>query len=47
MYFINITISNKNDIPSLIDKIRKAGIDIYQINVKNNLEDLFLSLIEK
>lgn len=47
MYFVNTTVNNKNDIPYLIDEIRKAGIDIYQINVKNNLEDLFLTLTEK
>ncbi|UAM98179.1 ATP-binding cassette domain-containing protein [Polaribacter litorisediminis] len=47
MSFINITIKNKKDIPFLIDKIRKAGIEIYQINIKNNLEDLFLTLTEK
>ncbi|WP_439130629.1 ABC transporter ATP-binding protein [Polaribacter sp.] len=44
--FINVTINSKKEIPSLIDKIRKADLDIYQINVKNNLEDLFLTLTE-
>ncbi len=47
MSLINIIISSKEDIPALIDTIRKEAIDIFQIRIKNNLEDLFLKLTEK
>lgn len=45
--FVNITLNNKDEIPDLIDAIRKEGVAIYQITIKNNLEELFLSLTEK
>ncbi|MGB3466587.1 MAG: hypothetical protein WBA74_15005, partial [Cyclobacteriaceae bacterium] len=45
--FVNTTLRSKDEIPVLIDKIRKENIDIYQITIKNNLEELFLSLTEK
>jgi len=44
---IKLTINNKEDIPFLIDKIREDGVSIYQITIKNNLEDLFLTLTDK
>lgn len=44
---INITLNSKEEISALIDKIRKEDIDIYQITIKNNFEDLFLTLTEK
>ena len=47
MSLINITLNSKDEISALIDKIRKEDIDIYQITIKNNFEDLFLTLTEK
>ena len=47
MSFIKITLRSKEEISGLIDVIRKEGMDIYQITIKNNLEDLFLTLTEK
>lgn len=43
---LKLTIDSKETIPSLIDTSRTNSIAIYQINIKNNLEDLFLSLTE-
>jgi ABC-type multidrug transport system ATPase subunit len=47
MSLIKATIKSKDNIPSLIDEIRKSNINLYQITIKNNLEDLFLKLTEK
>lgn len=47
MSLTNIILNSKEEISALIDEIRKEGIDIYQITIKNNLEDLFLTLTEK
>ena len=44
---LSITLNSKEEISALIDKIRKEDIDIYQITMKNNFEDLFLTLTEK
>ncbi len=41
---ITTTIENRNVIPILIDELRKNQIKIYQIKIKDNLEELFLSL---
>ncbi len=43
---ISVIIKQKAMIPKLIDELRKNQIDIYQIKIKNNLEELFLSLTE-
>lgn len=45
--FINVTLNSKEEIPVLIDTIRKEEIAIYQVTIKNNLEELFLSLTEQ
>lgn len=47
MSLTNIILNSKDEISALFDEIRKEGIDIYQITIKNNLEDLFLTLTEK
>ncbi|AFL82586.1 ABC-type multidrug transport system, ATPase component [Aequorivita sublithincola DSM 14238] len=47
MSLTSIILNSKDEISALIDEIRKEGIDIYQITIKNNLEDLFLTLTEK
>lgn len=43
---INVSVNNRESIPQLIDELRKNQIDIYQIKIKDNLEDIFLSLTE-
>ncbi|MCV6631167.1 MAG: ABC transporter ATP-binding protein [Flavobacteriaceae bacterium] len=43
---VHIALDGKDAIPDLIDNIRKEDLDIYQINIQNNLEELFLSLTE-
>tara|TARA_R110002073_G_scaffold89852_6_gene212482 strand:+ start:2382 stop:3299 length:918 start_codon:yes stop_codon:yes gene_type:complete len=39
-------VNSKEDISAIIDALRTSEINIYQIKVKDNLEDLFLSLTE-
>lgn len=41
---INISVNQKDLIPQIIDVIRTENIDIYQVKIKDDLEDLFLSL---
>lgn len=43
---ISITVKNRKIISLLIDEIREKQIEIYQIKIKDNLEELFLSLTE-
>jgi lantibiotic transport system ATP-binding protein len=45
-YIINTTVKNRSIIPILIDELRKERINVYQIKIKDNLEELFLSLTE-
>lgn len=39
-------VNSKEDISSIIDALRTSDIDIYQVKIKDNIEDLFLSLTE-
>lgn len=43
---VNILVGSKKTIPRLIDELRKQGIGIYQVRIKDNLEELFLSITE-
>ncbi|WCO03582.1 ABC transporter ATP-binding protein [Psychroserpens ponticola] len=44
--FIQIEVKSKNEITDVIDVLRTDRINIYQVSIKNNLEELFLSLTE-
>lgn len=44
--FLIAEVSTKEDISLIIDVLRSLEIDVYQIRIKDNLEDLFLSLTE-
>lgn len=44
--FLQIEVKNKNEITDVIDVLRAERIKIYQVSIKNNLEELFLSLTE-
>ena len=44
--FLQIEVKNKNEITDVIDVLRIERINIYQVSIKNNLEELFLSLTE-
>jgi ABC-type multidrug transport system ATPase subunit len=44
--FLQIEVENKEEITALLDALRAQNINVYQISIKNNLEDLFLSLTE-
>lgn len=41
-----LTLSNKEDIPKLVDKAMKNKVKVYQLKIMNNLEDVFLKLTE-
>ncbi|MBJ2175547.1 ABC transporter ATP-binding protein [Aureibaculum sp. A20] len=43
---LQIEVKNKNEITDVIDVLRAERIKIYQVSIKNNLEELFLSLTE-
>ncbi len=44
--FLQIEVKNKKEITEVIDVLRAERINIYQVSIKNNLEELFLSLTE-
>ena len=44
--FLQIEVKNKEEITEVIDVLRAKKIKIYQVSIKNNLEELFLSLTE-
>jgi ABC-type multidrug transport system ATPase subunit len=44
--FLQIEVKNKKEITAIIDALRTEEINIYQVSIKNNLEELFLSLTE-
>ena len=44
--FIQIEVKDKSEITSIIDALRAKEIAVYQVSIKNNLEELFLSLTE-
>ncbi|WP_442267509.1 ABC transporter ATP-binding protein [Tenacibaculum sp. ZS6-P6] len=41
-----INLDSKKEIPNLLDILRNENIEVYQSQIKNNLEDFFLSLTE-
>ena len=43
---LQIEVKNKTQITEIIDALRGEKIEIYQVAIKNNLEELFLSLTE-
>lgn len=43
---LQIEVKNKNEITEVIDVLRAERINIYQVSIKNNLEEFFLSLTE-
>ncbi len=44
--YLQIEVKNKEEITEVIDVLRVKKINIYQVSIKNNLEELFLSLTE-
>ena len=44
--YLQIEVKNKAEITKVIDILRSEKINIYQVSIKNNLEELFLSLTE-
>ncbi len=44
--FLQLEVESKEEITFLIDILRSDNINVYQISIKNNLEELFLSLTE-
>jgi len=43
---MSLTVNKKSDIPELIDTLRNKEVSIYQVRIKDNLEELFLTLTE-
>ena len=44
--FLQIEVEDKEEITVVIDALRAQNVKIYQVSIKNNLEELFLSLTE-
>lgn len=44
--FLQIEVLHKEEITNVIDALRKNNVQVFQVNIKNNLEELFLSLTE-
>jgi ABC-type multidrug transport system ATPase subunit len=44
--FLQIEVENKEEITLVIDALRAQNVKVYQVSIKNNLEELFLSLTE-
>ncbi len=44
--FLQIEVESKEEITVVIDALRAQNVKIYQVSIKNNLEELFLSLTE-
>mgnify|MGYP000207760997 FL=1 len=44
--FLQIEVENKDEITVVIDALRAQNVKVYQVSIKNNLEELFLSLTE-
>lgn len=42
--FLTTTVSNRSEILILIDCLRKNDVDLFQLKIKNDIEELFLSL---
>ncbi|WP_106794612.1 ABC transporter ATP-binding protein [Aquimarina sp. Aq78] len=45
-HLLSVSVKEKSQIPVLVDSLRKNDINIYQVMIKNNLEELFLNLTE-
>lgn len=45
-HLLSVSVKEKSQIPILVDSLRKNDINIYQVMIKNNLEELFLNLTE-
>lgn len=43
---LSVEVTSKEDISLILDVLRAAEISVYQVKIKDNLEDLFLSLTE-
>ncbi|MEE9406953.1 MAG: ATP-binding cassette domain-containing protein [Polaribacter sp.] len=43
---LQVEVKNKEEITEVIDVLRTEKINIYQVSIKNNLEEFFLSLTE-
>jgi ABC-2 type transport system ATP-binding protein len=43
---LQVEVENKEEITVIIDALRSEKLEIYQVSIKNNLEELFLSLTE-
>jgi ABC-2 type transport system ATP-binding protein len=44
--FLQIEVESKDEITKVIDALRAQKVSVYQVSIKNNLEELFLSLTE-
>lgn len=44
--FLQVEVENKEEITVIIDALRSERLEIYQVSIKNNLEEQFLSLTE-
>ena len=44
--FLRVEVQDRNEISAVIDALRSKDIHIYQLSIKNNLEELFLSLTQ-
>jgi len=44
--FLQIEVKDKEEITVVIDALRAQHVKVYQVSIKNNLEELFLSLTE-
>ena len=44
--FVQIEVDDKHQITTIIDAFRTKNIAVFQVSIKNNLEELFLSLTE-
>lgn len=44
--FLQIEVEDKEEITVVIDALRAQNVKVYQVSIKNNLEELFLSLTE-
>ena len=45
-HFIQIEVEDKSEITAIIDALIAKNIAVYQVSIKNNLEELFLSVTE-
>lgn len=44
--YLQIEVKDKEEITTIIDALRAKKVNVYQVSIKNNLEELFLSLTE-